>query len=180
MPLLVVFASRHGATAEIAARVALRLVEAGASVDVRLVNEVETLDHYDAVVLGAPVYDQSWPPEANAFVAGNREALAARPLWLFSVGAFGDTKRLIGPLTHKEPKGIAEIRGEIRPREYRVFRGVIQKHQWPFWSRVLFHACGGRFGDHRDWPTIDAWADRIAVSLPSPRSASQVPAAGPS
>jgi hypothetical protein len=35
---------------------------------------------------------------------------------------------------------------------------------------VFFHAFGGRFGDHRDWPTIDAWADRIAVALPSPRS----------
>jgi menaquinone-dependent protoporphyrinogen oxidase len=162
MPLLVVFASRHGATAEIAARVATRLVEAGASVDVRLVNEVETLDHYDAVVLGAPVYDQSWPPEANAFVAGNREALAARPLWLFSVGAFGDTKRLIGPLTHKEPKGLGEIRAELGAREYRVFQGVIHKHQWPFWSRLFFHAFGGRFGDHRDWAEVEAWADAIA------------------
>ena len=174
MPLLVVYASRHGATAGIAARIATRLVDSGASVDLRLVDEVETLDAYDAVVLGAPVYDQSWPPEANAFVAGNREALAARPLWLFSVGAFGDTKRLIGPLTHKEPKGIGEVRAELRACEYRVFQGVIQKHRWPFWSRVFFHVFGGRFGDHRDWPTIDAWADRIAAALPSLRSTSQV------
>ena len=63
------------------------------------------------------------------------EALAARPLWLFSVGSFGE---------------------------------------WPFWSRVFFHAVGGRFGDHRDWLTIDAWADRIAVALPSLRLTSQV------
>jgi menaquinone-dependent protoporphyrinogen oxidase len=174
MPLLVVYASRHGATAGIAARIAGRLVDSGASADLRLVDEVETLDPYDAVVLGAPVYDQSWPPEANAFVARNGDALAARPLWLFSVGAFGDTKRLIGPLTHKEPKGIDEIRSELRAREYRVFRGVIQKHQWPFLSRVFFHAFGGRLGDHRDWPTIDAWADRIAAASPSPRSKSLV------
>jgi menaquinone-dependent protoporphyrinogen oxidase len=173
MPVLVVYASRHGATAEIAARIAARLTEYGASVDLRRVDEVERFDAYDAIVLGAPVYDQSWPPEANAFVAENREALAARPLWLFSVGAFGDTKRLIGPLTHKEPKGIEKIRAEVRAREYRVFQGVIQKHQWPFWSRVFFHAFGGRFGDHRDWPTIDTWADRIGVALPSLRSTSQ-------
>lgn len=167
MRVLVVYASRHGATAGIAARIATRLGDSGASVELRGVDEVETLDAYEAVVLGAPVYDQSWPPEANAFVARNRDALAARPLWLFSVGSFGDTKRLIGPLTHKEPKGIAEIRAEIGAREYRVFRGVIQKHQWPFWSRVFFHAFGGRFGDHRDWLTIDAWADRIAMELPA-------------
>ena len=64
IPLLVVYASRHGATAEIAARIATRLVDSGASVDLRLVDEVETLGAHDAVVLGAPVYDQSWPPEA--------------------------------------------------------------------------------------------------------------------
>ena len=68
-------------------------------------------------------------------------------------------------MTHKEPKGIAEIRAATRAREYRVFQGVIQKHQWPFRSRVFFHAFGGRFGDHRDWPTIDAWADKVAKAL---------------
>jgi hypothetical protein len=42
---------------------------------------------------------------------------------------------------------------------------VIEKHQWPFWSRALFRAFGGRFGDHRDWPVIDAWGDQIALAL---------------
>lgn len=178
MLILVAYASRRGATQETAARIAGRLAEAGVSAELRRVDEVETLDGYDAVVFGAPVYDQSWPPEANDFVAEFRITLSARPLWLFSVGSFGDTKRLIGPLTHNEPRGIAEIRSDLQPRDYRVFQGVIRKHQWPFWSRLFFHAFGGRFGDHRDWPTIDAWADRIAVSLPRPRSASQVLAAG--
>jgi menaquinone-dependent protoporphyrinogen oxidase len=117
------------------------------------------------VVFGAPVYDQSWPPEADQFITRHRDALAERPIWLFSVGAFGDTKRLIGPLTHKEPKRVAETRSVLHARDYRVFQGVIRKHQWPFWSRMLFHAFGGRFGDHRDWLVIDAWADQIALAL---------------
>jgi menaquinone-dependent protoporphyrinogen oxidase len=171
MTVLVVYSSRHGATEGIAARIAARLAGFGATVDLRRVDEVADLDPYEAVVFGAPVYDQSWPPEADRFVSEHREALAARPAWLFSVGAFGDTKRLIGPLTRQEPKRIEEIRAAIGPREYRVFQGVIRKHQWPFWSRMLFHACGGRFGDHRDWPVIEAWADRIALELASLRSA---------
>jgi menaquinone-dependent protoporphyrinogen oxidase len=169
MPVLVVHASRRGATEGIATRIAARLADSGATVEVRRVDEVGILDPYDAVVFGAPVYDQSWPPEADRFVAEHRDALAARPLWLFSVGAFGDTKRLIGPLTHREPRRIAEIRAAIRPLEYRVFQGVIRKHQWPFWSRLFFHAFGGRFGDHRNWPAIDAWAERIAVALSIPQ-----------
>jgi menaquinone-dependent protoporphyrinogen oxidase len=174
MTVLVAYASRHGATAEIAARIAVRLGSSGIRVDYLHVDEVETLDGYDAVVLGAPVYDQSWPPEANQFVDANREDLALRPVWLFSVGSFGDTKRLIGPLTHKEPEGIAEIRAATHARDYRVFQGVIRKHQWPFRSRVFFHVFGGRFGDHRDWPTIDAWADQIASLLTDSLSAVRV------
>jgi menaquinone-dependent protoporphyrinogen oxidase len=170
MTVLIVYASRHGSTEGIAARIAGRIAEAGADVALHRVDQVETLDAYDAIVFGAPVYDQNWPPEADGFVTAHGDALAAHPLWLFSVGSFGDTKRLIGPIARKEPKSIAQTLAAIRPREYRVFQGVIRKHQWPFWSRVLFHAFGGRFGDHRDWPEIDAWADRIAQTLPDPDS----------
>lgn len=165
MSTLVSYASRHGATREIAERIAARIADSGQAVDLRHVDSVHTLDGFDAVVFGAPVYDQSWPPEADRFVAENRDALAVRPLWLFSVGSFGDTRRLIGPLTRREPKNIAEVRAALHPRGYRVFQGVIRRHQWPFWSRVVYHAFGGRFGDHRDWPVIEAWADQITAGI---------------
>jgi menaquinone-dependent protoporphyrinogen oxidase len=170
MTVLVVYASRHGSTAGIAERIGTRLADCGAAVELRHVDQVEVLDGYEAVVFGAPVYDQAWPPEATRFVDRHRDVLAARPLWLFSVASFGDTKRFIGPLTRKEPAGIVELRAALGAREYRVFEGVIYKHQWPFWSRLVFHAFGGRFGDHRDWPVIDAWADQIALALPTLRS----------
>ena len=131
MTVLVAYASRHGATEGIAARIVTRLADSGAAVDLRCVDEVEAPDAYNAVVFGAPVSDQSWPPEADRFDNGHRDTLAARPLWLFSVGSFGDTKRLIGPLTHEEPKHIGHVCAAIRPHEYGVFQGVIRKHQWP-------------------------------------------------
>jgi menaquinone-dependent protoporphyrinogen oxidase len=174
MTTLVAYASRHGATAEIAARIARQLADAGAAVELRDVDDVESLDEYETVVFGAPVYDQCWPPEANRFAAAYREELSKRSLWLFSVGSFGDTKPVIGRLTHKEPREIAEIRADLRPREYRVFQGVIHKNQWPFWSRIFFRAFGGRFGDHRDWPAIDAWAEQIARALSEFRASSHV------
>lgn len=166
--VLVVYASRHGATAGIAARLAMRIADSGISVQVRRVDGLETLDGYDAIVLGAPVYDQRWPPEASEFVSAHADALAARPFWLFSVGSFGDTKPLIGPLTRREPRDIQALRAILRPRQYRVFQGVIEKNRWPFWSRAFFHLFGGRFGDHRDWDAIEAWADEIATALSPP------------
>jgi menaquinone-dependent protoporphyrinogen oxidase len=82
MAVLVAYASRHGATQGIAARIAEQIAEAGIVVDLLHVDTVESLNAYDAVVFGAPVYDQSWPPEADRFVDQQRDALAAHPLWL--------------------------------------------------------------------------------------------------
>lgn len=165
MDVLVAYASRHGSTAGIAERIAARIGAHGAVTAVRRVDTVEGIDGFDAVVLGAPVYDQSWPPEAREFVSSHGAACGRIPLWLFSVGSFADTGRPLGPLTHKEPRDIDATLEILRPREYRVFRGVIHKHQWPFWSRLLFHLFGGRFGDHRDWTEIEAWGDEIGAAL---------------
>jgi menaquinone-dependent protoporphyrinogen oxidase len=165
MKTLVLYASRHGSTAEIAERIARRLADRGVPVEIRPVDAPGDFVDFEAIVFGAPVYDQSWPPEATRFVTRHEGELAARPLWLFSVGSFGDTKRLLGPLARKEPKEIGSLRARLRPRDYRVFQGVIEKHQWPFWSRMLFHLFGGRFGDHRDWAVIDGWAEEIAAAL---------------
>lgn len=167
MRALIAYASRHGATAGIVARIADRMADRGIALDVRRVDAIEDVGEYDAIVLGSPVYDRVWPPEARRFVSLHAEGLAARPLWLFSVGSFGDTGRLLGPLTHKEPRDIDSLRATLLPRDYRVFRGVIEKHQWPFWSRVLFHLFGGRLGDHPDWGEIDRWADEITTAVAS-------------
>jgi menaquinone-dependent protoporphyrinogen oxidase len=163
--VLVVYASRHGSTAGVARRIAERLEGGGLGVDVRDLKGVSELPEYDAVVFGSPVYDQRWLPEAQAFVRDHADWLARRPLWLFSVGTFGDRKPVIGRMMPREPRGIAEVRERTRAHDYRVFAGMIDRHQWPGPSRILFHLLGGRFGDNRDWPEIDTWADGIARSL---------------
>ena len=160
--VIVAFASRHGATRGVAERIAARLHDGGLAVIVSRVEDIQELPPSCAVVLGSPVYDQRWPPEFDAFVDGHLESLAGRRVWLFSVGTFGDRRRVIGPLMRREPRNIAKVRETVRPVDYRVFAGVILRHQWPLPSRMLFHAFGGRLGDNRDWPAIDAWAEEIA------------------
>jgi menaquinone-dependent protoporphyrinogen oxidase len=40
----------------------------------------------------------------------------------------------------------------------------------PLWGRLFYRLTGGRPGDHRDWPAIEAWAAEIARSLRAVRS----------
>ena len=163
--VVVAFASRHGATRGVAERIATRLREGGLVVRVAAVGDVQELWPASAVVLGSPVYDGRWPPEFDAFIERHMESLAASRTWLFSVGTFGDRRRVIGRLMLREPRGIAQVLEAIRPNDYRVFAGVILRHQWPLPARLLFHVFGGRFGDNRDWAGIDAWAQTILGAL---------------
>jgi menaquinone-dependent protoporphyrinogen oxidase len=166
--VLVVYASRYGSTVGIAERIASRLRQRGHRVELHPAGQVKDVRRFDAVVFGSAVFNQAWMPEGDEFVLRNRDVLARLPVWMFSVGTFGDRKRLVGPLMKREPKGIGTVTAAIRPREYRVFAGVIDRHQWPLFSRLFYHAFGGRLGDNRDWPDIDAWGDSIAQALRTP------------
>lgn len=163
--VLVAYATGNGSTREVAERIATVLRARGNRVELRPVDQADGVGEYDALVVGSPVYNQRWLPAGEEFVKANLGALSTRPVWLFSLGSFGDRKRFLGPLVKREPRDIGDVRKAIHPRDYRVFAGVVERHQWPFLSRLFFRALGGRFGDSRDWQDIEAWAEGIAQAL---------------
>ena len=167
MRVLIGYASRFGSTRDIAMRLAGKLRTHCREVDVLPVNEISDAGPYDAVVLGSGVYDGSWTAEATDFVQRQSAVLARKPVWLFTVGSFGDQHPIVGGLMKKEPREINEFEQMIHPRDYRVFAGVIDLDHWPAWGRLLFKALGGHAGDNRHWPDIEAWAEKISHEIRS-------------
>jgi menaquinone-dependent protoporphyrinogen oxidase len=165
MRLLVGYASRFGSTRDIARRLAAIIRQNGSQVDVLPVEEILDFGAYDGVVLGSGVYDGSWTAEANDLIRRHAPVLRKKPVWLFTVGSFGDRHPVVGALMKKEPREIEEFQEAIRPRDYRVFAGVIDLERWPGWGRMVFKALGGRDGDNRRWPDIDSWAEEIADAM---------------
>lgn len=163
--ILIVYATRAGSTEGVAQRIATVLRDARLRVAVRRAGPGVDAAAYDAVILGSPVYDGRWLEEADAFARRSETVLVERSTWLFSVGTFGDDRRLLGRVMRHEPRDIDALRAALRPRDYRVFAGVVDRSTWPLPARLLFHAFGGRFGDRRDWEAIDAWARSIAAEL---------------
>jgi menaquinone-dependent protoporphyrinogen oxidase len=90
MNVLVAFASKHGPTAEIAEAVADRLRASGLTVECRRATDVTSVERYDAVVLGSAVSMRRWRRGARRFLRRHADALAQRPLWIFSSGPAGD------------------------------------------------------------------------------------------
>lgn len=184
MAVLVAFATSHGSTQEIAERIAIGLRRNGLAADARWVVESIDVATYDAVVLGSAVHGGLWLPEASQFAAQNSDLLRQRPIWLFSVSTLGDEESMFPHAVadklrtmRKEPGEITELREAVHSREHRNFAGVVTSSDWPVPGRAFFRMMGGRYGDHRNWLAIDAWADRISADLnaPAPLHSAQVP-----
>lgn len=75
----------------------------------------------------------------------------------------------------EEPREMAHFLAATRPRDYRVFAGVIDAESWPLYGRLFLRMFGGRVGDDRDWPSIVRWARQIAAALGTPARAESAP-----
>lgn len=160
MRVLVTAASRHGATAEIAAAIGDTLAAAGLEVVVRPPEEVPTVDPFDAVVLGSAVYVGHWLDAARDLVERDAAALAGRPVWLFSSGPVGDPPRPEG-----EPLDVAPILDRTGAVEHRVFAGRVDRDRLGFGEKTILTVVHAPEGDFRRWDEIGDWAGGIARSL---------------
>ena len=88
-------------------------------------------------------------------------------MWLFSVGMSAALPRILrGPARRAQNRRLAaSLREVVHPRGHLLLSGVAQAEQLPGWAGLLLRGTGGRFGDHRDWPRIEAWARDIAGTL---------------
>ncbi len=161
MKVLVAAASKHGATSGIAEAIGRALTSAGLDVIVRPPDEVSSLEGYDAVVLGSAVYMGAWLEPARKLVDRQRDALAARPVWLFSSGPVGDPPRPAADTA----VDVSEIQEKTGARGHRLFPGRLSKRELGFAERALAAATHSQEGDFRPWSEIDDWAAGIASSL---------------
>lgn len=177
MAVLVAYASDHGSTQGVAERIAARLSENGVGAKALPVDEAGDPSDYEAAVLGSAIHSMAWLPEATRYAKRHAAGLAGRPVWLFSVSLVGDAgSALPGPIAararkmkeRRPPKATVEVREAVKPRGERSFTGAIEPDHWGRLGRTVFRALGGKWGDHRDWDDVDAWARSIAAELTAP------------
>jgi menaquinone-dependent protoporphyrinogen oxidase len=167
MKVLVSAATKYGATGEIAEAIGGVLVERGFDATVIPPEEVGSIEDCDAVVLGSGVYAGHWLEPAKELVHRFDDALAPRPVWLFSSGPVGDPSRKLVQKMEEEPVDVAEILAATKARDHRVFAGKIDRENLSFPERAMLMAFRGFEGDFRDWDEIRAWASEIADALGS-------------
>jgi len=157
MRILVTVASRHGATGEIADRIAERLAERHGEVVQLPPERVQELDGFDVVILGSALYAGRWMSDARDFVERFGDELSGVTVWTFSSGPVGD------PLFPKEePAEPVALSATIGAREHRVFAGKVDRSALTLPERAIMKVLRAPEGDFRDWEAVDAWAEVIA------------------
>ena len=164
--ILVTYASKYGATRQIAVKIAEVLRQAGFQVDVFPVDGSLDITPYHAIVLGSAVYVGRWQKEAVKFLQIHEKSLAARRVWLFSSGPTGegDPVELVEGL--RLPVALQPVVDRIQPRDVAVFHGHINRDKLNFIEKWAIKSLVKKpFGDFRQWDSITSWATSIADTL---------------
>ena len=160
MKVLIGFASRHGATEDIARTIAARLELRGLNVEVRNVTDVESVEGFAGVVIGSAVYMGNWEHTARELLLRDEQKLRKRPVWLFSTGPVGEP--LFPEGESEEATALAE---RIAAKGHVTFAGKLDRQELSLIERLTVAIVHAKDGDYRDWEAIDEWADEIADEL---------------
>ena len=165
-PLLVAYTTQSGSTAEVAQAVGSAIHELGLAVNVLRMSAVKSLDGYQGLIVGAPLYAGRFPRECHQFIAAHRAALAGMRPWLF---VLGPTRNEAADFegAHKQAEAELNRYPWLRVAELHIFGGRFDMDHLAFPFRLVRYLPASLLrriptGDIRDWNAIREWAQQIA------------------
>ena len=190
---LLVYASKHGSTREVADAVAEELRTAFAEVDVREAGAAPSPAGYDAVVVGGPMI-MGWHKDSEKYLKRHKDQLRDVPFALFVTAAsltedgmdavrgvpvakdawLVKKPRNADRLTRKERYALPshylgdvfKACGTARPRSAAFFAGSLDLATLNLFEKVfVLLIVGATPGDGRHWEAIREWAAGLGEAL---------------
>lgn len=184
--VLIAYTTHSGSTAEVAQVIGEELAKKGVVVEVYRLEEVSSLDSYDAVVIGAPMI-LGWHRAAVKFVKQHQQALSQRPVALFfmamSLTQTGETSvdqvpiivdaelaklpKKEGRLSFRERyatvtnylRPVLKAAPLVKPVRVGFFGGKLEYFRLKLLSLLfVMLVIQAQPGDKRNWPIIRGWA----------------------
>jgi menaquinone-dependent protoporphyrinogen oxidase len=162
--ILVAYATRAGSTGEVAAAIADVLRECGAEVDLQRLPFSGRLGEYDAVVLGAPLYNFRWHKDAVRFLRRNRFILSSLSLAVFALGPFNDEEKEWGEVRGQFDRVLLEFPW-LKSAPVKVFGGKFDPSKLTFPFNLMPAMKKLPVTDIRDWDDIRSWGRELAAQF---------------
>ncbi len=159
MQVLVAYGSKRGGTAGLAAMIGGALEAAGMTADVRPAAKVDSLDGYDAVIVGGALYATRWHRDARRFVRRWAAELSGRPVWLFSSGPLDDSA------SQRDIPPVAQVRKAMElchARDHATFGGRLAPYARGFPAAAMAKK---NPGDWRDEAQVTRWVNALLPQL---------------
>jgi len=158
--ILLAYASRFGSTQEVAETIASTLSEAGLEVDLQPMQDVKSLDRYDAVVLGAAIYNAKWHADAHQFLARYQDALPQLPVAIFTLGPLSASDAAKRNSRRQLDSELAKY-SWLKPVAVEIFAGKYDpsKPGMGFFDKFV------PARDVRNWDAIRTWANVLSAQL---------------
>jgi menaquinone-dependent protoporphyrinogen oxidase len=175
--ILLIYASTHGHTAKIAARIAATLEDDGATVDLQplAANKTQpTPPDYDAVIVGASIHAGHHQRALVKWAEQHHTALGLTPSAFFSVclTAADDTDESRAA-TRGYLDDFVEQTGWT-PADSATFAGALQYQEYDVATRALMRLLMRRMHhptdtsqdyDYTDWDAVERWAHELGATL---------------
>ncbi|MBL8130988.1 MAG: flavodoxin domain-containing protein [Anaerolineae bacterium] len=157
--ILVAYATRLGSTAEIAEVIGTVLRTRTHQIDIRPVEDIQSVEEYAAVVVGSAIRGGKWLPSALAFLEKHHTALSALPVAYFTVCmTLADGTQESVEVASSYHELLYRSFPNVSPVSIGMFAGEFDpKHAAPL-VRLLARGLGITEGDWRDWQVIGDWA----------------------
>ena len=162
--ILVAYATSYGSTQEVAEAIAGALRESGLSVTLQAMHDVQTVEGYSALVLGAPLYMYRWHKDARRFLAQHRAGIMTRPVAIFTLGPCKDDAQEWQEVREQLDKELAQ-HPWLAPIASELFGGKFDPSTLRFPMNLVPGLQKMPASDIRDWAAIRAWALKLAAQL---------------
>jgi menaquinone-dependent protoporphyrinogen oxidase len=177
--ILVTYASKHGHTGKIAARIARAAAEAGAATELRDIDGSAHVDlaDYDAVVVGSSIHAGKHSREILHWARAHQAALNALPSAFFTVclSAAEDTPES-RTATAAYIDDFLQATGWT-PATTATFAGALQYREYDFMTRLLMRLLMHKDGrptdasrdyEYTDWAAVAEFGRACARLVPEP------------
>ena len=162
--ILILYASFHGSTAQIAEFMGEKLNIQGMSSSVKSINERIDFSLYNGIIMGAPIHRGKWMGDAIDFVNKHRLEFDHLPFACFYtciVKAKHPPSKESLKVIESYKATLIELFPSLPPSCISSFAGMLEYDKCSFFVKLVLWLIlrnkGIGEGDYRDWRAIESW-----------------------
>lgn len=170
--VLVLYATYHGSTAQIAEFIRVKLNNGEITASVKSIEDYIDFSGYSGIIMGAPIHRGKWMEDAVEFVNKHRDKFDNLPFACFytcmSKAKIPPSEETLDELSSYQT-AMRDLFPKLNPSQIGSFAGKLDYDKCNFLTKIVMWSILSKnsleAGDYRDWQAIESWTGEIKEKL---------------